>query len=101
LSKNLITRTKSTTICVLIPINKVLCLLCVSVESVWEYVRFSVERVYPVTLETSGARILKHLVKAEKSPFRGELSFQRSACTAGLTVATIFVCCFIKTILCK
>ncbi len=30
-------------------------------------------------------------MKAEKSTFRGELSFQRSECTAGLTVATIFV----------
>jgi hypothetical protein len=31
------------------------------------------------------ARILKHLVEAEKSTFRGELSFQRSECTSGLT----------------
>jgi hypothetical protein len=27
---------------------------------------------------------------AEKSTFRGELSFQRSECTAGLTLATTF-----------
>jgi hypothetical protein len=38
----------------------------------------------------SRARILKHLVEAEKLTFQGELSFQRSECTAGLTVATIF-----------
>jgi hypothetical protein len=36
------------------------------------------------------ARILKHLVEAEKLTFQGELSFQRSKCTAGLTVAAIF-----------
>ncbi len=36
------------------------------------------------------ARIFKHSVEAEKSTFRGELSFQRSECTAGLTVATTF-----------
>jgi hypothetical protein len=30
----------------------------------------------------------------EKSTFRGELSFQRSECTAGFTVATIFLLCF-------
>ncbi len=40
------------------------------------------------------ARILKHLMEAEKSTFQGELSFQRSWCTSGLTVATIFVVCF-------
>ncbi len=34
--------------------------------------------------------IFKHLVEGEKSTFRGELSFQRSVCTAGLTVAIIF-----------
>ncbi len=28
------------------------------------------------------AQILKHLVEAEKSTFQGELSFQRSECTA-------------------
>jgi hypothetical protein len=33
---------------------------------------------------------LKHFVEAEKLTFRGELSFQRSECTAGLTVALIF-----------
>jgi hypothetical protein len=38
------------------------------------------------------ARILKHSVKAEKSTFQGELSFQRPECTAGLIVATIFSC---------
>ncbi len=46
------------------------------------------------------ARILKHLLEAKKSTFRGGLSFQRSECTAGLTVATIFVCCILKTFLC-
>jgi hypothetical protein len=46
------------------------------------------------------ARILKHLLEAEKSTFQGEPSFQRSECTAGLTVATIFVCCILKTFLC-
>jgi hypothetical protein len=39
----------------------------------------------------SRARILKHLLEAEKSTFQGELSFQRSECTAGLTVASFFV----------
>ncbi len=39
----------------------------------------------------SRARILKHLVEAEKSTFQGELSFQRSECTAGLTVPSFFV----------
>jgi hypothetical protein len=36
------------------------------------------------------ARILKHSVEAEKPTFQGELSFQRSKCTALLTVAAIF-----------
>ncbi len=40
------------------------------------------------------ARILEHLLEAEKSTFRGELSFQRSECTAGLTVATTFCVVF-------
>ncbi len=40
------------------------------------------------------ARILKHSMEAEKSTFHGELSFQRSECTAGFTVAKIFVLCF-------
>ncbi len=35
------------------------------------------------------ARILKHLLEAEKSTFQGVLSFQRSECTAGLTMDTI------------
>ncbi len=39
----------------------------------------------------SRGRIHKHLVEAEKSTFQGELSFQRSWCTAGITVTTIFV----------
>ncbi len=47
------------------------------------------------------ARILKHSMRAVKSTFRGELSFQRSECTAGLTVATSFCAaykdCFVKT----
>jgi hypothetical protein len=33
-------------------------------------------------------------MEAEKSTFRGELSFQRSEYTAGFTVATSFVLCF-------
>ncbi len=37
------------------------------------------------------ARILKHLLEAEKSTFRGEPSFERSECTAELSVATFFV----------
>jgi hypothetical protein len=37
------------------------------------------------------ARILKHLLEAEKSTFRNELSFQRSESTTGLLQATIFV----------
>ncbi len=40
----------------------------------------------------TGARILEHLVEAKKSTFRGEPSFQRSECTAGLTVVTSFLC---------
>jgi hypothetical protein len=40
------------------------------------------------------ARILKHWMEAEKSTFRGELSFHRSECTVRFTVATIFVVCF-------
>jgi hypothetical protein len=51
----------------------------------WIYVRV----LYYCT-DFSWARILKHLVEAEKLTFRRELSFQRSGCTAGLTVATIF-----------
>ncbi len=43
------------------------------------------------------ARILKNLIEAEKSTFRGELSFQRSECTAGFTVATQFLWYFLKT----
>ncbi len=46
------------------------------------------------SIQKSRARILKHLLEAEKSTFRGELSFQRSECTAGLTVATIFCVVF-------
>jgi hypothetical protein len=40
------------------------------------------------------ARIFKHLMDAEKSTFRRELSFQRSKSKAGLTVATIFCALF-------
>ncbi len=50
-------------------------------------------RVYDVLTYWSnrtGARIRKHLVEAEKSTFQGELFFQRSECTAGLTVASLF-----------
>ncbi len=52
-------------------------------------------QVYSVENKDSGhylsrARILKHIVEAEKSTFQRELSFQRSECTAGLTVATVF-----------
>ncbi len=36
------------------------------------------------------ARILKHLLEAEKSTFREELSFQRSESTIGLLQATVF-----------
>ncbi len=46
------------------------------------------------TVRTVLSRILKNLLEAEKSTFRGELSFQRSECTAGFTVATIFMLCF-------
>ncbi len=45
------------------------------------------------------ARILKHSMEAEKSAFQGELSLQRSGCTAGLTVATTFLL-LLRTILC-
>jgi hypothetical protein len=45
----------------------------------------------PVLNSLLGARILKHLVEAKKLAFLGELSFQRSECTADLTVAT-FLC---------
>ncbi len=37
------------------------------------------------------ARILKHLLEAEKSTFREELSFQRSESTTGLLQGTVFV----------
>ncbi len=43
-----------------------------------------------VEVNKGGARILKLAIEAEKSTFQGELSFQRSECTKGLTVATIF-----------
>jgi hypothetical protein len=49
----------------------------------------------------SGARILKHSVEAEKSTFQGELAFQRSECTAGLTVAIGFFVLIVKSNLCK
>ncbi len=42
------------------------------------------------------ARILKHLLEAEKSTFRDELSFQRLECTAGYTVATILYALYFK-----
>jgi hypothetical protein len=42
--------------------------------------------------DASWARILKHLMEAEKPTFHGKLFFQRSECTAGLTVATIYLC---------
>jgi hypothetical protein len=38
------------------------------------------------------ARILKHLLEAEKSTFRKELSFQRSEGTTGFVQAIVFVC---------
>ncbi len=37
------------------------------------------------------ARILKHLLEAEKSTFRNELSFQRSESTTGFVKASVFV----------
>ncbi len=37
------------------------------------------------------ARILKHLLEAEKSTFRKELSFERSESTTGLGQATVVV----------
>jgi hypothetical protein len=37
------------------------------------------------------ARILKHLLEAEKSTFRIELFFQRSESTKGLLQTTLFV----------
>ncbi len=40
------------------------------------------------------AQILTHLLEAEKSTFRGEPSFQRSECTAGLTATTILLLYF-------
>jgi hypothetical protein len=44
-------------------------------------------------LETKniGARILEHLVEAEKTTFHEELSFQRSESTLVLLQATVFV----------
>jgi hypothetical protein len=38
------------------------------------------------------ARILKHLLEAEKSTFRKELSFQRSESTTGFVQALVFIC---------
>jgi hypothetical protein len=46
------------------------------------------------------AQILKHLLEAEKSTFWGELSFQRSECTAGLTMAKILCVLYFKDFLC-
>jgi hypothetical protein len=40
------------------------------------------------------ARILIHLLEAEKTTFRKEPSFESSECTAVLTVATFFVLYF-------
>jgi hypothetical protein len=49
----------------------------------------------PRVLQTyTRARILNHLLEAEKLTFRGKLSFQRLECTAGLTLATIFALVF-------
>jgi hypothetical protein len=42
-------------------------------------------------MNKTGVRILKHLLEAEKSTFRIELSFQRSESTTGLLQATVFV----------
>ncbi len=42
------------------------------------------------------ARTLRDLLEAEKSIFRGELSFQTSECTAELTVATIVSVLYFK-----
>ncbi len=39
-------------------------------------------------------------MEAEKSTFHGELSFQSSECTAGLTVATVIFMLVVNTILC-
>ncbi len=55
---------------------------------------------FQVNIDLNRARILKHLVGAEKSTFQGELSFQRSECTAGLTMASFFVL-VVQTILSK
>ncbi len=47
----------------------------------------------------SWARILKHLMEAEKSTLRGELSFQRLKCTAGLKFFVFcFENCFVETV---
>jgi hypothetical protein len=48
-------------------------------------------RVYIQYSTQTRARILKHLLEAEKSTFREELSFQRSESTIGLLQATVFV----------
>ncbi len=53
-----------------------------------------------VEVNKGRARILKHATEAEKLTFQGELSFQRSECTEGLTVATIFYVSSKETILC-
>ncbi len=43
-------------------------------------------------LPTFRARILKHLLEAEKSTFHEELSFQRSQSTTGLKQGRVSVC---------
>ncbi len=59
-----------------------------------------VQRTMRVLYNLFRARILKHSMEAEKSAFQGELSFLRSECTAGLTVATTFFVAS-KDYLCK
>ncbi len=58
-------------------------------------------RMLPHAKDTwSWARILEHLVEAEKSTFRGELSFQRSKWTQGPQKLKFFVL-IVKNILCS
>ncbi len=47
--------------------------------------------VHSRTVRKNRARILKHLLEAEKSTFREELSFHRSESTTGLGNALVFV----------
>jgi hypothetical protein len=69
-------------------------LRCIGIPSI-VYTHVYVNIVYVLYI-LCWAQILKHLLEAEKSTFRGELTFQRLESTAGLTVATILCVLYFK-----